>query len=64
MVKHTQTNRLLLVTNCLGLFDHFVGSDPKKTKMSIHSMTFVFFQMKQITWLFFFKFKFSFSDLI
>ena len=25
MVKHTQTIRWLLPTNCLGLFDHFVG---------------------------------------
>ena len=25
MVKHTQTVRRLLSTNCLGVFDHFVG---------------------------------------
>ena len=25
MVKHTQTNRLLLPTNCLSVSDHFVG---------------------------------------
>ena len=25
MVKYTQTNRQLLVTNCLGVFDDFVG---------------------------------------
>ena len=25
MVKHTQTIRHLLATNCLGMFDHFVG---------------------------------------
>ena len=25
MVKHTQTIRRLLLTNCLGVFSHFVG---------------------------------------
>ena len=25
MVKHTQTNRRLLSTNCLSVFDHIVG---------------------------------------
>ena len=25
MVKHTQTNRWLLPTNCVNVFDHFVG---------------------------------------
>ena len=25
MVKHTQTNRWMLPTNCLSVFDHFVG---------------------------------------
>ena len=25
MAKHTQTIRRLLPTNCLGVFDHFVG---------------------------------------
>ena len=25
MIKHTQTIRRLLPTNCLSLFDHFVG---------------------------------------
>ena len=25
MVKHTRTIRRLLATNCLGVFDHFVG---------------------------------------
>ena len=25
MVKHTQTSRRLLPTNCLSVFDHFVG---------------------------------------
>ena len=25
MVKYTQTIRLLLTTNCLSVFDHFVG---------------------------------------
>ena len=25
MVKHTQTICLLLLTNCLSMFDHFVG---------------------------------------
>ena len=25
MVKHTQTNRRQELTNCLGVFDHFVG---------------------------------------
>ena len=29
MVKHTQTIRGLLLTNCLSVFDHFVGLAPK-----------------------------------
>ena len=29
MVKHTQTIRQLLATNCLSVFDHFVGLVPK-----------------------------------
>ena len=29
MVKHTQTIRRLLLTNCLSVFDHFVGLELK-----------------------------------
>ena len=29
MVKHTQTIRRLLLTNCLSVFDHFMGLAPK-----------------------------------
>ena len=38
MVKHTQTIRLLLPTNCLSVFDHFVGSVLKKVKTSSNIM--------------------------
>ena len=30
MVKHTQTIRRLLPTNCLSVFDHFVELTPKE----------------------------------
>ena len=33
MVKHTQTIRRLLPTNCLSVFDHFVGLEFKESKM-------------------------------
>ena len=32
MVKHTQTIRRLLPTNCLSVFDHFVGLAPMKVQ--------------------------------
>ena len=34
MFKHTQTVRLLLPTNCLGVFDHFVGLALKGLQLS------------------------------
>ena len=33
MVKHTQTIRRLLQTNCLSVFDHFVGLALKELKV-------------------------------
>ena len=36
MVKHTQTIRRLLQTNCLGVFDHFVGLAHKQLKVDTH----------------------------
>ena len=44
MVKHTQTIRRLLPTNCLSLFDHFVGSALKgltywKSLLTINPLT-------------------------
>ena len=33
MVKHTQTIRRLLPTNCLSVFDHFVGLALKELKI-------------------------------
>ena len=35
MVKHTQTIRRLLPTNCLSVFDHFVGSGLKGLRKKI-----------------------------
>ena len=35
MVKHTQIIRRLLPTNCLSLFDHFMGLTPKGLISSI-----------------------------
>ena len=35
MVKHTQTNRRLLSTNCLGVFDHFVGLALKELTLMV-----------------------------
>ena len=31
MVKHAQTIRQLLLTNCLSVFDHFVGLERKES---------------------------------
>ena len=39
MVKHTQTNRRLLPTNCLSVFDHFVGFPRKLLKFTIKALT-------------------------
>ena len=38
MVKHTQTIRLILPTNCLSLFDHFVGLTLKGLKLIVYFM--------------------------
>ena len=36
MVKHTQTIRRFLPTNCLNVFDHFVGLALKKLRTLLH----------------------------
>ena len=36
MVKHTQTIRRLLATNCLSVFDHFVGLALKAEPIHFH----------------------------
>ena len=41
MVKHTQTIRRQQPTNCLSVFDHFVGLAPKR-------LTTAFLQLKEI----------------
>ena len=42
MVKHTQTIRQLLLTNCLSVFDHFVGLAIKWLKNVTQAMTCIF----------------------
>ena len=37
MIKHTQTIRRLLPTNCLSVFDHFVGLAPKGLSKGVES---------------------------
>ena len=39
MVKHTQTIRRLLPTNCLSVFDHFVGLALKGLKAWVDKLT-------------------------
>ena len=40
MVKHIQTLRRLLLTNCLSVFDHFVGLVLKGLTISIYYFSF------------------------
>ena len=40
MVKHTQTIRWLLPTNCLSMFDHLVGLALKEVRKIIHVIFF------------------------
>ena len=54
MVKHTKTNRRLLSTNCLSVFDHFVGLALKRLKF----IPLWEYQNKRIT-LFFYKSNFK-----
>ena len=42
MLKHTQTIRRLLLTNCLYVFDHFVGLALKWLKDVTQAMTCIF----------------------
>ena len=41
MTKHTQTNRRLLLTNCLSVPDHFVGLAVKGLKVTTTEVTIV-----------------------
>ena len=47
MVKHTQTIRRLLPTNCLSVFDHFVELALKELR-KLHRSTNVFFNIKHL----------------
>ena len=42
MIKHTQTIRRLLLTNCLSVFDHFVGLALKELTATKMLMPWVF----------------------
>ena len=44
MVKHTQTIRRQQPTNCLSVFDHFVGLVLKGLKISCKTLTFIYFE--------------------
>ena len=61
MVKHTQTIRRLLPTNCLSVFDYFVGLahkglglDAPYVRLFYVDLVFPFLLYKQEFWVFYF----------